>query len=85
MGLLGIIVLSDHQQKSWLSRTAPAEYMRYLISINTGFLAIPFNGGMFGSIYLLDALRKHARARVTEAPRKLSRQERRHPENAKTK
>lgn len=33
---ISLSILADHQQKSWLSRTAPAEYMRYLISINTG-------------------------------------------------
>ncbi|KAK9914951.1 hypothetical protein WJX75_002807 [Coccomyxa subellipsoidea] len=45
-----------HQQKSWISRTSPADYMRYLISINTGFLAIPFNGGMFGQSLLNSVL-----------------------------
>ena len=47
-----------------------------------GFLAIPFNVGMFGFIYILSAFRKHKAAATPLPPSKLSRQEKRHPENA---
>ena len=45
-------------------------------------MQMPFNGGMFGFIFALDALRKHALASKPPG-KKLSRQERRHHENAK--
>ena len=47
-----------------------------------GFLAIPFNVGMFGFIYILSAFRKHKAAVTPPPPVRLSRQEKRHPENA---
>ena len=47
-----------------------------------GFLAIPFNVGMFGFIYILSAFNRHKAAVTPPPPSKLSRQEKRHPENA---
>ena len=48
------------------------------------FLAMPFNGGMFGFIWLVNALRKHGASFSPQAP-KLSRQEKRHPQRAAKK
>ena len=46
------------------------------------FLAMPFNGGMFGFIYIVTALRRHATPGSAQPPPKLSRQELRHPQKS---
>ncbi|CAL5221263.1 g3423 [Coccomyxa viridis] len=85
-GLFGIYLYTDPEGKSWISRTKVADVARWLFRLNPAFLAMPFNGGMFGFVYIVTALRKHAAPDSAQPPPKLSRQELRHPQKSgKTK
>ena len=60
----------------------PASQMILKSCVPAAFLAMPFNGGMFGLIYIVNALKKHATPTLEQAPHKLSRQELRHPQKS---
>lgn len=69
VGIGGILVVSDKEQKMWLSKTQFGDLWRYLMSINAIFIPAVMNAGLLGTLLCGHNLQYDHRARFGD-PRK---------------